>query len=137
MSIENLLSRLDKVKSTGKDRWHCLCPAHDDKSPSMHIKLDGDGKILINCKASCEPLDILSAIGLEFGDLFPNDDRKHIKSQKRVIYASEALELLRHEAMLVLAGAYSLRNGTLTTHDLERLEKTMEIINRIYELSTS
>ncbi len=137
MSIENLLSRLDKVKPYGKDRWLCSCPAHDDKSPSMHIKLDGDGKILINCKASCEPLDILSAIGLEFGDLFPNDVREHIKSHKGVIYASEALELLRHEAMLVLAGAYSLRSGTLTTNDLERLEKTMEIINRIYELSAS
>lgn len=136
MSIENLLQRLDKVKSTGNNRWTCACPSHDDKSPSMHIKLDDSGKILINCKAGCEPLTILDAVGLEFHDLFPEDDRRHNKSQKRVIYASEGLQLLRRESQIILACGYSLRNGTLTQNDLERAEKAMEIINRVYEACT-
>lgn len=133
MTIENLISRLDKVKPTGANRWTCSCPSHADKHPSMHIKLDDSGRILINCKAGCDTQSILDAVGLEFNDLFPNDDHHHTKSQKRVIYASEGLQLLRREAQIILACCYGLRNGTLTTNDLERAEKAMEIINKVYE----
>lgn len=136
MSIENLLSRLQKVKPTGRGRWTCLCPSHDDRSPSMHIKLEDDGKILINCKAGCDVYDIVGAVGIELSDLMPDNPTHHRqKSRKNILYASEALELIRFESQIILASGYALRNGTLTQNDLERTEKAMQTINKCLELT--
>lgn len=131
MSIELLLSRMQKVKSTGKHRWLCQCSAHNDKSPSLAISVMEDGKILLNCFAGCDTYSILQAAGLDWDAIFPDKATHHRqKPQKQVLYASEALELIRFEAQIVLASAYALREGTLNTHDLERVEVSMQRINK-------
>lgn len=133
MSIENLLSRLHKVKSTGKGRWLCACPAHQDKSPSMHIKLDEYGKILINCKAGCEVYDIIQTVGLDWQDVMPEKATHHRqRPQKQVLYASEALELIQFESMIVVSAAFKMREGTLNQNDLDRAVKSMQVINKVY-----
>lgn len=132
MSIETLLSRLQKVKATGKSRWLCSCPAHQDKSPSMHILLSDDGKILINCKAGCDTYSILQSIGLDWEDVMPEKATHHRKKPlKQVLYASEALELIKYEARLVLASAFKMRREALTGDDMVRLETSMQIINKV------
>ena len=132
MSIENLLSRLQKVKSTGRGRWLCSCPSHADKSPSMHILLADDGKILINCKAGCGTYEILRSIGLDWEDVMPEKATHHRqKPRKQVLYASEALELLQFEARLVLASAFKMRKEGLTAGELTRLDATMQTINKV------
>lgn len=136
MSIERLLGNLQKVKSTSRGRWLCQCPAHDDRSPSMHIKLEDDGKILINCKAGCGVEDILGAIGMEFVDIMPEKTTHHRqKPRKQILYATEALELIRYEAQIILATGYALRNGTLTNNELLRTEKAMQTINKCLGLT--
>jgi DNA primase len=132
MSIENLLSRLQKVKSSGKGRWLCACPAHNDKSPSMHIKLDDYGKILINCKAGCDTYSILQSIGLDWQDVMPEKTTHHRqKPHKQVLYAGEALALLQYEARIVMASAFKMRREALTSDELSRLDATMQTINKI------
>ena len=37
-NINNLLSRLDKVRQSGPDSWMACCPAHEDKSASLSIR---------------------------------------------------------------------------------------------------
>lgn len=136
MSIENLLSRLQKVKSTGRGRWLCACPSHQDKSPSMHICLTDDDRILINCKAGCDTYSILQSIGLDWQDVMPdNATGHHVKPKKQVLYASEALDLLAHEASIVLFTAYAMRKQTAKPNDIERLEKSMQTINKVYALA--
>ena len=71
MSIDILLSKLDKVKSTGQGKWLACCSAHPDKSPSLAIKQTDDGKILIHCFAGCHVTDIVESVGLELRDLMP------------------------------------------------------------------
>jgi hypothetical protein len=44
---ELLLSLLSGVKNTGRDKWLALCPAHDDRSPSLGIKQLDDKIIFI------------------------------------------------------------------------------------------
>lgn len=133
MSIESLLSRLQKVKSTGRGIWMCACPAHNDKSPSMHIKLEDDGKILINCKAGCGTYEILRSVGLDWADVMPESPTHHRqKPRKQVLYASEALELIHYESMIVAATAISMRNGTAKVGDIERLD---ECVNRIIKVT--
>ena len=132
MSIESLISRLQKVKSTGRGRWMCACPAHNDKSPSMHIKLEDDGKILINCKAGCGTYEILRSVGLDWVDVMPESPTHHRqKPRKQVLYASEALQLIRFEAMIIVASGMAMVKGTLTTNDLDRVKQSMQTINKV------
>jgi hypothetical protein len=39
----------------------CLCPAHDDRNPSLSIRL-GDHRLLYHCFAGCEIRDVLRAM---------------------------------------------------------------------------
>jgi hypothetical protein len=47
-----------------------LCPAHDDREPSLSLKEGDDGRVLIKCHAGCTTENIVEAIGLEMHDLF-------------------------------------------------------------------
>lgn len=73
--LENLLSRLDKVRSHGSEH-EALCPAHDDRKPSLGIKETDDGVLLVKCRVGCGTHDVLAAIGLGIADLYPNHLRK-------------------------------------------------------------
>lgn len=46
--------------------WHgtrgeCRCPAHDDRSPSLSVRL-GETAILFHCFAGCDTVDVLKAL---------------------------------------------------------------------------
>ena len=77
MSAHEIVARLDFCKPTGNGRWAARCPAHDDKSPSLGIRDMGDGRTLINCLAGCGAEAVLSAIGLDMGDLYPPTDKEY------------------------------------------------------------
>ncbi len=69
MNREELLARLEKVKSNGKDSYICCCPAHRDKEPSLSIK-ELEDRFLVYCHAGCDTQQVLGSIGLEIKDLF-------------------------------------------------------------------
>ncbi|MBX3704611.1 MAG: hypothetical protein KF822_12620 [Steroidobacteraceae bacterium] len=75
MSVDNLLSRLDRVKKTGRSEWVACCPAHDSKSrQSLAISETADGRVLIHDFGGCSPAEVLAALGMDFADLFPERD---------------------------------------------------------------
>jgi hypothetical protein len=51
------------------------CPAHDDNKASLSISEGDDGKALVYCFAGCETKDVIKALGLEWGDLFGDQDK--------------------------------------------------------------
>ena len=63
-NVQEILNRLEKVKSSADNQWNALCPAHEDKIPSLSIKLADDGNVLVNCHAGCDHKDIVAAMGL-------------------------------------------------------------------------
>lgn len=63
--------RLDQVINRGENAWSARCPAHDDKSPSLSVRVDSD-KILVHCFAGCSAADVLEAVGMTFSDLYPD-----------------------------------------------------------------
>lgn len=129
--IDNVLSRFENVKSTGKNRWICKCSAHKDKSPSLAISVEGDGRILINCFAGCDTYSILQSAGLDWQDVFPDSYKGEHKSKRTVIYPSEGLRLLQHETRVLLYIGYEMRKGTFNQTQLERLEQSNSRIKNI------
>jgi hypothetical protein len=77
MSVEKVLERLDHARKTSKDQWVAVCPAHSDRSPSLHVREKEDGRVLIHCKAGCGATEVLDAIGLSYNDLFPDTEKEY------------------------------------------------------------
>lgn len=106
---ENVLSRLEGVKRNGSG-WIAKCPAHNDRRPSLSVSPNENGVVLLHCHAGCLPEDVLSAIGLGFDDLFPDDKRRpdterphlngHSKPQKRDTFATADEAIAAYERKL-------------------------------------
>lgn len=70
---DRLLSRLDGVRRTGPSMWRARCPTRDDRNPSLDIRECDDGRLLIIDRAGISGAnEIVSAVGLTLGDLFPD-----------------------------------------------------------------
>lgn len=63
-----------RARPSGPNRWQGLCPAHEDRSPSLSIRLTPEGTVLLYCFAGCSTESILAALGLEWQDLFPEGE---------------------------------------------------------------
>lgn len=122
-ALDNLLSKLDKVKKTGPDRYMACCPAHDDKHPSFYIRDLADGRILIKCQAGCSAEEVLDAIGLTFSDLYPPKAiDNHAKPERRPFPAADVLRAIGYEALVVSAAAVTMLSGeSFTQVDRDRL----------------
>ena len=135
--IETVLSRTDKAKRTGRNKWLACCPAHDDKKPSMSIAEADDGRVLLHCWAGCHTSDVLAAIGLTFGDLYPSTSHAHLAPVKRPFNASDALSAIAFEITFACHCANMMAQGvTLPESDRDRLllcasrlNAAMEVLN--------
>jgi putative DNA primase/helicase len=61
-----------KPRQKIKNGCNVLCPAHNDKNPSLSVS-HNNGKILLDCKAGCELQQILASLNLTEVDLFLNN----------------------------------------------------------------
>ncbi|SFK87409.1 CHC2 zinc finger [Nitrosomonas aestuarii] len=103
--IDHLLAQLLKIRQTGHNRWIACCPSHNDKSPSLAIR-DDDGKILLNCFAGCSAYEIVSAVGMEISDLFPEQREYSTQNiSKNPFPAADVLRCIQVEALIVAMAA--------------------------------
>ena len=106
MNVADLLDRLEGVSERGPGRWSALCPAHEDRSPSLSV-LDTEDRVLVHCFAGCDASAICEAIGVELRDLFRDDVRRrrwHDEVQdelRRRIPARDVLEAIANEVAIV------------------------------------
>jgi hypothetical protein len=124
VGIENLLSRLQGVKpGHGGGSYNAKCPAHQDRSPSLNIRLKDDGRILVKCYAGCSAIDVIEAVGLRMADLFPEPlTREFLPSIRAPFSAHDALKCLSHESFVVtLAVSDILAGKPLDDAYLERI----------------
>lgn len=125
-----LLSRLDRVKQPGPDRWQARCPAHDDKGPSLSIRELPDGRVLLHCFAGCSAGEVLAAVGLTLGDLFPEPLAPHLPPERRPFPALDVLRAVAFELRVAFAGAASVLAGEpLSANDVDRLHLAVERID--------
>lgn len=73
--LDLVLDRLRGVKENGQG-WKACCPVHDDHTPSLHVRLGEDGRVLIHCKAGCAIDAITAKLGLTMADLFPPKEQQ-------------------------------------------------------------
>lgn len=86
MTFDEILGRLPGEKRKKLPRgWQTLCPAHEDREPSLSVERGEDGRTVLHCHAGCEPGKVLDAVGLKLADLFPDDGKpeERPKVQKR------------------------------------------------------
>ena len=124
MGIENLLSRLDGVKlGSSVGRYIAKCPAHADRSPSLTIRIEDDGRILMHCFAGCSAVDVIGALGLRWADLFPEQlTSGHLPRIRQPFSALDALKCLVQESSIVAIAASDVALGrVLSDVDASRI----------------
>src|ERR1044072_1160233 len=65
--VANFLDLLQGVHPTGSSSWSAKCPAHEDSSPSLSVKVGDDGRVLVKCHAGCSAK---APVGLKRPGLF-------------------------------------------------------------------
>lgn len=75
------------ARSAGRNTWLAVCPAHDDRKPSLQIR-DGTRAVLLKCWSNgCTPQQICKAWGIsvrslsKYADL-PNSEQDHLARQR-------------------------------------------------------
>lgn len=73
--LSRVLARLEELgcRPVGSNgAWRALCPAHDDRRPSLSVGEGDDGRVLLKCHAGCSTEDVLARLGLTWSGLFPD-----------------------------------------------------------------
>lgn len=135
MTVDTLISRLERPRQTGPGRWLARCPAHPDKSPSLSIRELDNGCVLVHCFTGCPVSAVLEAIGLEFSDLYPESPTV-ANPERRPFPAAEVLRALYREILVVSAAAgFILAGRRLAEPDVERLSLALSRIQEAVALS--
>lgn len=112
----DILAMLDGVRETGGDGYVAKCPAHEDRSPSLSVKLCDDGRILLHCFAGCDVEEVCGALGLKLADLMPDRPLDHrVCRARRHMPARDALVAIDHEALVVSV----IANDIIETRDID------------------
>ena len=119
-------------------QWIARCPAHEDKTPSLAIRENPDGRILLHCFAGCPVDSVLSALGMSMDLLFPTDELRNAYPQegkpriKPAFFASDLLRVLSFEAIVVSICASDMRRGVkLSDADRDRLGVAQQRIEEV------
>lgn len=117
--LDKVLPRLERVRRVAPGKWMASCPTREDRSPSLSIRELDDGRVLLYDFGGEPVEDICAAIGIEIGDLFPDDRTQHTPAQRRQWNAHELLQLAQFEASIVAIIATDMLAGSAP--DMDRL----------------
>src|SRR5690242_6321372 len=71
--VAEVLRRVERPRKSAAG-WTALCPAHEDREPSLSLAEGSDGRALLTCHRGCPVDAIAAALGLTMADLFPPRD---------------------------------------------------------------
>lgn len=139
-AAETFLSKLSKVRERTPNEWTACCPAHEDKHPSLGVRVEREPegeKILVNCLAGCSFFDIVESVGMTVSEFFPErrkPDTLHKRMQPK-FSAQTLLGLLNRDLIRVgLLAAQKTRTGTLTADELQALSDAEQRLAHLMEL---
>jgi hypothetical protein len=82
--IEKVLDRLRGARRYDGS-WKALCPAHEDREPSLSVTEGDDGRALLKCFAGCATEDVVAELGLEMKDLFERRNGCAVVNTKKFV----------------------------------------------------
>lgn len=85
------------AKRTGTG-WIARCPAHEDRRPSLSITAGDDDRVLLKCHAGCTFSELLNAMGLKAGDLYPDNGTARINRSRPEARAARPIPNQKHDA---------------------------------------
>ena len=85
----------------------------------MAIRELDDETILLKCFAGCSAYEIVSAVGLELSDLFPERTGGYSKPTKNPFPAGDVLRCIKNEAMIVAIAACNMAKSTLLEDEVK------------------
>ena len=102
------------MKRTATGKWIALCPARDERSPSLAIRELDDGWLLVHDFGGASVEEVLGAVGLHVADLFP--DRPHQpgdgrKPERRPFNANDLVDLAAWESSIAAIICSDIING--------------------------
>ncbi|UVM55370.1 AAA family ATPase [Pseudomonas sp. B21-012] len=132
-----LLSRMKGVKQHG-DSFMAVCPAHQDKSPSLSLSRAGDGSALVHCFAGCKTQDVLGAVGLATRDLFPENMSKDQQQKFRRFKLEGERD---SESLIIEIAKAEAKAGALSKESTARLalahERVDQLARQLVELGSA
>ncbi len=84
MTLGAFLSRFPKTRKVAGG-FMVSCPAHPDKTPSLHISEKGR-RLLLFCHSGCKTEAIVSALGLMMSDLFVGNWNRNSRGEIEAVY---------------------------------------------------
>jgi hypothetical protein len=69
--LKRLVKRLQATPDGDGSTFKALCPAHNDKKPSLSLSEGTAGNALVFCHADCSTQAVLDVLGLSLRDLYP------------------------------------------------------------------
>jgi hypothetical protein len=134
---DSVLGALTGVRRTGPGRWSAICPAHEDRRPSLSVREADDGKLLVKCWAGCSVDEVVAGLGLRMEDLFPpRRDRSPgsgAPPERRPWSAGDLLRLATFEGTVIAVGICDAMAGRRV--DFDRLLLAAETLGSIAEVS--
>jgi hypothetical protein len=132
VSAAPLLDRLGGVRPAGPGRWIARCPAHPDRTPSLSIRELEDGRVLVHDFCGCLVGDVLAALGLTMGDLFPRRLPEHsYPATHSRIPSRDLLEIISEEtSVIAIVAADLLAKKPVSERDWQRLATAAARIHR-------
>jgi hypothetical protein len=94
VTTEGILARLKGVRPS-RDAWIALCPAHDDRNPSLSLRANS-GKTLLHCFSGCAPEAVCTALGIGIRDLFDKPRGSREREPDIVRYVHRQIQGLRN-----------------------------------------
>jgi hypothetical protein len=129
-----LVEQLHGVKATGPGKIAALCPAHDDRHPSLSARETEDGRVLLRCWAGCSAHDVVGALGLTLADLFPprpGAPGAGTSRERRPWLAGDLLHLAAAEASLAALIACDVAAGRVA--EVHRLLESARRLTDVWE----
>ena len=130
--VDRLLHGLEKVRRTGRGTWTALCSAHPDRTPSLCVKENDDGRVLLWCGAGCTAHEVVGSLGLSMSDLFPprpDAPGGGHKPQRRPWSAGDLIDLAAFEAGVAVIVCSDVLNGRPEPDMARRLEAAGRLAN--------
>lgn len=130
------------ITDRAERRWQGFCPAHDDKNPSLSIKQEKNGTILLFCHAGCKYEQIMKALKINgcgsthnLGGKTMKKNGETMKSKIVAIYDyQDETEKLLYQVVRYDPKGFSQRRPDGKGGWINNLENTRRVLYRLPEL---